>query len=58
MYTSLQWYDDYDAVGYNMERREIAEVLLAVDPDVLLLGPGTSEYALPPQSITLYVVPH
>jgi len=50
LYTGFQRYDDYDTVRYNREWREIAEAMLAVDHDILLLGPGTSQYPGNPET--------
>jgi len=44
LYTGFQRYDDYDTVRYNREWREIAEAMLAVDPGIVLIGPGISQY--------------
>lgn len=43
-------YDSYDTVRYNREWREIAEAMRAVDPDIFLLGPGTSQYTGNPET--------
>lgn len=37
-------YDDYDTVRYNREWRAIAEAMLAVDPDILLVGPDVTQF--------------
>ncbi|KAA3664807.1 MAG: hypothetical protein DWQ04_03815 [Chloroflexi bacterium] len=37
-------YDDYDTNRYNEEWRQFAEAMLAVDPDILLIGPDTHQY--------------
>lgn len=37
-------YDDYDTERYNAEWRTFAEAMLAVDPDILLIGPDTHQY--------------
>jgi len=53
LYADFQMYGydgDYDTVRYNREWREIAEAMLAVDPDILLLGPGTSQYTGDPET--------
>ncbi|NPV66889.1 MAG: hypothetical protein HPY64_07065 [Anaerolineae bacterium] len=37
-------YDDYDTGQFNRDWRAIAEAMLAVDPDILLMGPELSQY--------------
>ncbi len=37
-------YDDYDVATYNREWRAIAEAMLAVDPDILLVGPEPHQW--------------
>jgi len=37
-------FDDYDTGQFNREWRAIAEAMLAVDPDIVLLGPELSQY--------------
>jgi len=37
-------YGDYDTVRHNTEWRAIAEAMLAVDPDILLIGPEVTQY--------------
>ncbi len=37
-------YDDYDTAQFNRDWRAIAEAMLAVDPDILLVGPELSQY--------------
>jgi hypothetical protein len=50
LYTAYAMYDDYDTVRYNEEWREFAESMLAVDPDIVLIGPGTSQYTGNPET--------
>lgn len=50
LYTPYNMYDDYDTVRYNAEWREFAEAMLAVDPDIVLIGPGTSQYTGNPET--------
>jgi len=44
LYSAHIVHEEYSTDRYNQEWREIAEAMLAVDPDILLLGPGTSQY--------------
>lgn len=37
-------YKDYDTVRYNQEWRRFAEAMLAVDPDLILVGPDTHQF--------------
>lgn len=37
-------YDDYTTEIYNVQWRAIAEAMLAVDPNILLIGPEVSQY--------------
>ena len=50
LYTAHTMFDDYDTVRYNEEWREFAEAMLAVDPDIVLMGPGTSQYTGNPET--------
>ncbi len=50
LYTNHIVHEDYDTVRYNREWREFAEAMLAVDPDILLLGPGTSQFTGNPET--------
>jgi hypothetical protein len=50
LYTAHTMFDDYDTVRYNKEWREFAEAMLAVDPDIVLMGPGTSQYTGNPET--------
>jgi hypothetical protein len=50
LYTAHTMFDDYDTVRYNKEWREFAEAMLAVDPDIVLIGPGTSQYTGNPET--------
>ncbi len=43
-------HEDYDTIQYNREWREIAEAMLAVDPEIILLGPGTSQFTGNPET--------
>ncbi|MBZ0308312.1 MAG: hypothetical protein K8I82_19765, partial [Anaerolineae bacterium] len=38
-------YDDYTIARFNQEWRAIAEAMLAVDPDILFIGPEVHQYA-------------
>jgi len=38
-------FDDYTTEDLNREWRAIAEAMLAVDPDIILIGPDTSQYS-------------
>ncbi len=38
-------FDDYTTEDLNREWRPIAEAMLAVDPDLILIGPDTSQYS-------------
>lgn len=42
--------DDYDTERYNEEWRAIAEAMLEVDPDILLVGPDISQYSGSPET--------
>lgn len=44
LYTPYTMYDDYDTARYNREWREFAEAMLAVDPDIVLIGPEISQF--------------
>ncbi len=46
-------YDDYDVATLNREWRAIAEAMLAVDPDLILIGPEPHQWTGLPES-TLY----
>lgn len=37
-------YGDYDTVRYNQEWRAIAEAMLEVDPDIILIGPDVTQF--------------
>lgn len=37
-------YGDYDTVRYNQEWRAIAEAMLAVDPEIILIGPDVTQF--------------
>jgi hypothetical protein len=37
-------YDDYTVERFNAEWRDIAEAMLAVDPDIVLMGPDVSQF--------------
>ncbi|HDQ74138.1 MAG TPA: hypothetical protein ENN19_18900 [Chloroflexi bacterium] len=50
LYTAYIMYDDYDTVRYNREWREFAEAMRAVDPDIVLIGPETSQYTGNPET--------
>jgi hypothetical protein len=50
LYTPYTMYEDYDTERYNAEWREFAEAMLAVDPDIVLIGPGTSQYTGDPET--------
>ncbi|MEJ2487279.1 MAG: hypothetical protein P8Y68_16240 [Anaerolineales bacterium] len=43
-------YGDYDTVRYNEEWRAIAEAMLAVDPEILLIGPDVTQFTGNPAS--------
>lgn len=43
-------YDDYDTVRYNEEWRAIAEAMLEVDPDLILIGPEVTQFTGNPAS--------
>lgn len=43
-------YGDYDTVRYNQEWRAIAEAMLEVDPDILLIGPDVTQFTGNPDS--------
>jgi hypothetical protein len=44
LYTPFTMYEDYDTERYNREWREIAQAMREVDPDIVLIGPGTSQF--------------
>jgi len=44
LYTSYNMYEDFDTVRYNQVWRDFAEAMKAVDPDIVLIGPGISQY--------------
>lgn len=49
LYTTM--YDDhYDTVRYNAEWREFAEAMLAVDPEIVLIGPETHQFTGDPDT--------
>ena len=50
LYSSHIVHEDYDIVRYNKEWREMAEAMLAIDPDIILLGPGTSQFTGNPET--------
>jgi alpha-L-arabinofuranosidase len=50
LYTSYNFYEDYDTARYNREWREFAEAMKAVDPNILLLGPEPHQYTGNPGS--------
>nr|MBN1229878.1 hypothetical protein [Anaerolineae bacterium] len=45
-----QYYDGYDTERFNAEWRAIAEAMLEVDPDILLLGPEITQWTGNPSS--------
>lgn len=44
LYASLARDETWDTARYNAEWRQIAEAMLAVDPDIVLLGPEPHQY--------------
>ena len=44
LYTPYNMYEDFDTVRYNQVWRDFAEAMKAVDPDIVLIGPGISQY--------------
>ena len=42
LYTNM--YEPFDTVRYNRVWREMATAMRAVDPEIMLIGPGTSQY--------------
>lgn len=43
-------YGDYDTVRYNEEWRAIADAMLEVDPEIILIGPDVSQFLGDPQA--------
>jgi hypothetical protein len=43
-------YGDYDTIRYNQEWRQIAEAMLAVDPEILFIGPDVTQFTGNPAS--------
>lgn len=43
-------FHDYTTVEHNIQWRAIAEAMLEVDPDILLIGPDTSQYSGNPET--------
>ncbi len=44
LYVGRENYEDFDSERFNREWRAIAEAMLAVDPNILLLGPEITQY--------------
>lgn len=44
LYRGLDAYADYDTARYNREWRAVAEAMLAVDPEITLLGPEVTQF--------------
>jgi hypothetical protein len=44
LYTGYSMYEDFDTVKYNQVWREFAKAMLAVDPEIILIGPETHQY--------------
>ncbi|RLD03098.1 MAG: hypothetical protein DRI32_07855 [Chloroflexi bacterium] len=44
LYTAYTMYEDFDTVRYNEVWRDFATAMRAVDEDIILIGPGISQY--------------